>query len=233
MNAIIRSNFRRRVGVAVLALLVSPLAAWAQRTASRSGMPPLADPGRIIFDVGNLAKKAVKYDQVSLDRSMLRMFLNSQKGPMANMLSGLRGVYVQDLKFARPGEYSMTTVTSIARQLRNPAWITIVRSRSARENVWVCVQRDREMITALAVVDAKPKELALVNIVGPIRLNELGSLSGLSGINLSKLGPHPMLHARPVQPPSPAPPSHKKIPAPPNPPSAPTPQPPPNPAGTH
>ncbi len=196
----------RRAAVGILALLAVPLA-WPQNGA---GMPPMPLPGRIIFQVGNLAKRASKYTQVSLDRSLIQMFLSTAKNQpgqaaqAAHALRGLKGVYVQDLKFTHPGEYSMSTVASIARQLRNPAWITIVRSRSAKENVWVSVQRNREMITALAIVDAKPRELALINIVGPIRLNELGSLSGLSGMDLSKLAVN--AHGRtplPVRPPAP------------------------------
>ncbi len=202
---------RRLAAGVLLTLPAAAPAAWAQN----AGMPPMAEPGRILFHLGTLVKRASKYTQVSLDRSMIQMFLSAaqtqpgQAGQAAHAFRGLKGVYVQDLKFARPGEYSMATIAAIARQLRNPAWITIVRSRSAHENVWVSVQRNRELITALAVVDAKPRELALVNIVGPIRLNELGSLSGLAGMDLSKLGAkghgRARLHVPPPPPPPPGP----------------------------
>ena len=195
----------RATRVARTALLLAPLALALPAPAQR--MPRTSQPGRIFFNLHGLAKKASKYTQVSLDHAMLQMAMSGAKNPGArSMLNGLRGVYVQDLKFARPGQYSMSTVAAIARQLRNPAWKVLVRSRSAREQVWVCVQRDRETITALAVVDAKPRELALVNIVGPINLSQLGSLGALGGLNLSTLqaaGHHPQLHARAAAPPRP------------------------------
>jgi hypothetical protein len=57
-----------------------------------------------------------------------------------------------------------------------------VRSRKEGENVEVFTLLNGNNIVALAIIAADPKELTVVNIVGPIDLEKLSQLEGQLGI---------------------------------------------------
>jgi hypothetical protein len=58
----------------------------------------------------------------------------------------------------------------------------MVNVRREGESVEVYVYREGETSGGLAVVVAEPRELTVVNIVGPIDLAQLGALGGQLGI---------------------------------------------------
>jgi hypothetical protein len=62
--------------------------------------------------------------------------------------------------------------------------------------------KEGESLIGLAVLVAEPKELTVVNIVGPIELDKLGGLAGLAGkLNIDPSG-IPGLKARPKKKPT-------------------------------
>ncbi len=161
------------------------------------------DPGRLVLHLpASLARLATKVSRVNVDGPLLQMAAANDKDPQSRqMISRLKGVYILDYKFAHPGQYSPAVLHGIVRQLHAPGWQIIVSSMDkSGKQAWIAVRRNSEMITALAIVSAKPTDLAIVNVVGPIDLSQLGALGGLGGLGaLGKLaGPagHPALQHR-------------------------------------
>jgi hypothetical protein len=137
-----------------------------------------------------LAAKAVETVDVTLDSSMLQLagnFLSTQKPGQAKakeLVGGLKGIYVKSFEFAKEGEYSEADVEAIRSQLSAPGWskIVSVQSKKKGENVGVYVKREGNQIVGLTVLSAEPKELTIVNIVGPIDVEQLSRLGGQFGI---------------------------------------------------
>lgn len=175
-------------------------------------LPLAAQSGRLRLNLDHLAKRAVKSNSITLSGSMLRSMIgNSAMGHSGNpqadaVLAHLKGIYIRELKFAKPGEYSQRDLHLIMAQLAAPGWQTIVRHSSADEQAWIAVQRNDEgVITALAILDAKPTKLSVVNIVGPLPqgLASLGALGSLGNLGKAMGGAahhdpqHPKLEKRP------------------------------------
>jgi uncharacterized protein DUF4252 len=137
-----------------------------------------------------LAAKAAQTVEVSLDERLLRIaakFLKSEDPDEARvneLVSGLKGVYVRVFEFDNPGEYSNADIEPLRTQLKAPGWTKIVGVRSKRDgqNVDVHIKYQGDNILGLAILAAEPKELAVINIIGPIDLEKLRSLEGQFGI---------------------------------------------------
>jgi hypothetical protein len=63
-----------------------------------------------------------------------------------------------------------------------------VHSQRQGENVDVYLKMENNQIGGLAVIAAEPRELTIVNIVGPIDLDALATLGGQLGIPRLDLG---------------------------------------------
>jgi Domain of unknown function (DUF4252) len=149
------------------------------------------------LDIGRidaLAAKAAQVVEVSLDERLLRIaakFLKSEdpeEAKVKELVSGLKGVYVRVFEFDNPGEYSPGDVEGLRSQLQATGWTKIVGVRSKRDgqNVDVHIKYQGDNVLGLAILAAEPKELTVVNIVGPIDLEKLSQLEGQFGI--PKLG---------------------------------------------
>lgn len=152
-----------------------------------------------ISHLDHLAAKAEQTVEVALDEKLLQLaakFL-SDKNPneaiVKQLVAGLKGVYVRVFEFDKPGEYAPGDVESIRSQLAAPGWSKVVGVRSRREgdNVDVHLRMQDGNILGLAIIAADPKQLTVVNIVGPIDLDKLRQLEGQFGIpklELEKVG---------------------------------------------
>jgi hypothetical protein len=145
------------------------------------------------LDIGNLDKLAAKASEVvevALDEKLLQIaakFLNSnnpEEAKVKELVSGLKGVYVRVFEFDQPGEYAPSDIDSIRSQLQSPGWTKIVGVRSRRDghNIDVHIKYQSNNIQGLTILAAEPKELTIVNIVGPIDLDKLSQLEGQFGI---------------------------------------------------
>lgn len=145
------------------------------------------------LDIGRidgLASKAAETIEVSLDERLLRIaakFLKQEdpdEAKVRELVSGLKGVYVRVFEFDKPGEYSQNDLEGLRSQLQAPGWTKIVGVRSRRdgENVDVHLKYQGDNVLGLAIIAAEPKELTVVNIVGPIDLEKLSRLEGQFGI---------------------------------------------------
>jgi hypothetical protein len=143
---------------------------------------------RLNLDLPDLANRAVESVDVTLDGQMLRLaskFLSSDDADeraVRDMVQKLSGIYVRTYEFDKAGEYDRDAVEAIRRQL-GPSWKKIVNIKSrTKENVEIYTDTRGDAVTGLVVISAEPKELTLVNIVGPIDLDRLASLEGQFGI---------------------------------------------------
>lgn len=142
---------------------------------------------QINFDFPALEEKASEVVDVTLDAKMLRLagkFLSDEPDERAarDMIKNLQAIYVRSYEFEREGEYDRGIVQQVRAQL-GPNWQKIVNVRSKlKENVEVYTQPHGDTISGLVVISAEPKELTLVQILGPIDLDRLSELEGHMGI---------------------------------------------------
>lgn len=157
-------------------LLFIPAAVWAQN-------------GRIAIEIPqSLAAKATESVDVNLDGAMLRLaakFLSDDDADergTRELVRKLDGIYVRSYEFDADDAYDRSIIGKLRTQL-GPEWkrIVTVQSRTS-DNVEIYVLPRGENIAGLVVLSAEPRELTIVNIVGPIDLDKLASLEGQFGI---------------------------------------------------
>jgi hypothetical protein len=146
-----------------------------------------AAESRINVDFPELAAKAVETVDVTLDGAMLRLgakFLGD--GPdertAREVISKLTGVYVRSYQFEKDGDYDRKVVERVRAQL-GPSWKRIVKVVNRKsDDVGIYVDMKGEEIVGLVIISAEPRELTVVNLVGPLDLDKLASLEGQLGI---------------------------------------------------
>jgi len=146
-----------------------------------------------------LATKASQTVSVDLDEKVLGLawkFLSTtdpDEKKVRDIVSGLKGIYVKSFSFENEGEYSNADLESIRSQLRGSVWTKIVNVSSKKEgNVEVYLMQAGAQISGLALLTSDPKEITVINIVGPVDLEKLSDLEGNFGIpelNLEKSKP--------------------------------------------
>jgi len=153
-------------------------------------VPALAQ--RVNIDFPGLAERAAEVVDVTLDAQMLRLaskFLSSRDADqkeIREIVAKLDGIYVRTYEFDRVGEYDRNIVERVRTQL-GPTWKKVVNVRSRKENVEVYFDTRGDAIAGLVVIAAEPRELTLVNIVGPIDVEKLTHLGGQFGIPRLKI----------------------------------------------
>jgi len=138
----------------------------------------------------SLAAKATESVNVTLDSQLLGIaagFLDSDNPDDAatkELIRGLKGVYVRSYTFDTDFAYSSGDVESVRKQLSAPLWQQVVSVHNAKErtqvDIYLSVEQGRA--NGLAIIACEPRELTIVNIVGPIDLQKLHRLEGKFGI---------------------------------------------------
>ena len=148
-----------------------------------------ASAQQINLDFPGLADKAAEVVDVTLDATMLKAaarFFSSrdaEERSISDMVRGLEGIYVRSYSFDSTGQYDRPATVDRMRKQLGPSWKKIVNVRSRdRENVEVFLDMRGEAVRGLFLISAEPRELTVVNIVGPIDLEKLGNLEGQFGI---------------------------------------------------
>ena len=151
------------------------------------------DPKLKINNLDKLASKAAEVVDVTLDEPMLKLaskFMAADEGgedaEALELVKGLKGIYVKSFEFDKEGEYSQADLDAIRSQLTASSWSRMVGVISKREGeiseIYVMTESGGKRILGLAILAAEPKELTVVNIVGPIDIEKLSSLEGKMGI---------------------------------------------------
>ena len=163
---------------AVLLVTLSAVAANAQ------------EPSRLqLGSLDHLAAKASKSVDVNIDERLIRLASkvfsdkDAEEREIKKVVAGVKGIYVKVFEFENEGQYSLTDLDTIRTQLRAPGWTRLVNVTSKKEgNLEVYLLMNGDMVNGLAVLANDVKELAVVNIVGPVDLDKLAKLGGQLGI---------------------------------------------------
>ena len=141
-------------------------------------------------DVEKLSAIAKETVEVKMDGPMLRWaskFLSAEdpdERKAAKLITNLKGIYVRSFEFDKERAYTSAEVEELRAQFRSPVWSRVVGVRSQREgdNVDVFFKLEDEQMAGIVVIAAEAKELTVVNIVGPIDVDQLSDLGGEFGI---------------------------------------------------
>jgi uncharacterized protein DUF4252 len=147
------------------------------------------DPKIQTSQLDSLTARASQTVDVNIDERVMRMtagFLSSKdpdEAKVKQLINGLKGIYVRTFEFEKEGEYSQADLESIRTQLRNPAWNKIVNISSKKDgSLEVYLMSSENKISGLALLATDPKEITVVNIVGPVDLEKLTQLEGHFGV---------------------------------------------------
>ena len=175
---------KTRIGTIVLAAAALVAPALAQPSPS-----PLPLPAPVEKE---LAARASDVTEVTLGKNMLEFaakFMNGKDKDEAatrQLIEGLEGIYVRSYEFDKEGQYSMDEVQKLRQAFATPEWSPMVHTfeRKSGETTDVLVKQVNGETRGMFVLAAEPKELTIVLILGPIRMDQLGELSGLSGLSV-------------------------------------------------
>jgi hypothetical protein len=168
-----------------------PLAAFIFGVVALSAAALAQDPLPLPTPVEkDLAARAANVTEVTLGKNMLGFaakFMDGKDKDQAavrQLIEGLDGIYVRDYEFDKEGEYSMDQIYKLRQAFETPEWSPIVHSRERKgaETTDVLVKLVNGESRGIFVLSAEPKELAIVLILGPIRMDQLSELKGLSGL---------------------------------------------------
>ena len=149
-----------------------------------------AQDGRIrTAQLDALAAKASQTVDVNLDEKLMQFaakFLSAKdpdEASVKDLVNGLKGIYVRSFEFDAEGQYSQADIESIRSQLKAAPWSRLVNVQSKREgSVEVYLMLTGSQVGGLAVLATDPKEITVVNIVGPVDLDKLSQLEGSFGV---------------------------------------------------
>jgi hypothetical protein len=148
----------------------------------------LAQSAKLNLDFGDIGQQARERVDVTLDGDMLRLaarFLSNDDADekaVRDMVGHLDGIYVRSYSFDKAGMYDRAVLDKVRAQL-GPDWKRIVKvEKKSEENVEIYVAMHGDHVAGLVIISAEPKELTVVNIVGPIDIEKLSSIEGQFGI---------------------------------------------------
>ena len=139
-----------------------------------------------------LAARASDVTEVTLGKNMLAFaakILNSKDeddAQVRKLIEGLQGIYVREYEFDKEGEYSAEQVDQLRKYFETNEWSSLVKSREREsgESTDVMVKLVNGESHGLFILSAEPKELAIVLILGPIRMEDLAKLRGVGGLGV-------------------------------------------------
>ena len=159
-----------------------------------ASIPALAQSPKIQFKtIEHLASKASETVDVNIDERLIQITAKFLSDPddadVKKIVANLKGIYVKNYEFETEGLYTNADVESIRIQVSGPSWSRLMNVQSKKEgSLEVYVMLEGEKIGGLVVLSAEPKELTVVNIIGPVDLEKLASLEGQFGIPDLDLG---------------------------------------------
>jgi hypothetical protein len=172
---------RNRIIVCALGMLA--LSGWAMaQTAELPPAPPIEK---------ELAARASNVTEVTLGKNMLAFaakFMNGKDEDEAEtrkLIEGLDGIYVREYDFDKEGQYSEDEVDQLRKYFETSEWSPMVREHDRRkgETTDVMLKLVNGQSHGMFILEAEPKELTIVLILGPIREEQLSELHGLVGLS--------------------------------------------------
>jgi len=137
-----------------------------------------------------LAARASNVTEVTLGKNMLAFAAKFMDGKdkddaaTRQLIDGLDGIYVRSYEFDKEGEYSAEQVEQLRKYFETSDWSPMVRERERKtgETTDVMVKLVNGETHGMFILTVEPKELTIVLILGPIRMDQLGALKGLGGL---------------------------------------------------
>ena len=141
-----------------------------------------------------LASRASDVTEVTLSKSMLAFAAkilngkNEDDAATRRLIEGLDGIYVRDYEFDKPGQFTPEDIEQLRKQFETAEWSSLVKERERKtgESTDIMVKLVNGESHGMFILDVEPKELTIVLILGPIKMDDLGKLKGIGG--LSALG---------------------------------------------
>jgi len=172
-----------------IAIILVQVAALALPALAQTSPSPLPLPSAVEKE---LAARASNVTEVTLDKNMLgfasKFMKDKGKGQndanASQFIQGLDGIYVREYEFDKEGQYSMDMVDQLRKHYETSEWSPMVRERERKtgEVTDVMMKMVNGESRGMFVLEAAPKELTIVLIQGPIRMQDLGKLGGLGGL---------------------------------------------------
>jgi hypothetical protein len=176
---------KNRLAIWVLGL--AGLAVAAIPATAQSGLP-LPSPVE-----KELAARASNVTEVTLGKNMLgfaaRFLDGKDKDEEAtrHLIEGLDGIYVREYEFDKEGQYSAVDIEKLRSYFQTGGeWSSIVHEHDKRngESTDVMMKMVNGQPHGLFVLDAEAKELSIVLILGPVKMEDLSRLSGIGGLGV-------------------------------------------------
>jgi len=138
-----------------------------------------------------LAAHASDVTEVTLGKNMLAFaakFMHDKdedEAGVRQLIEGLDGIYVREYAFDKEGEYSIDQLDQLRKYFETPEWAPIIHEheRKSGETTDVLMKTVNGENKGMFILSAEPKELTIVLILGPIRVEDLGKLHGIGGLN--------------------------------------------------
>jgi hypothetical protein len=167
---------------AAFILAAAALAAPALAQTAQLPLPPPVEK--------ELAARASNVTEVTLGKNMLAFaakFMNGKGKDDAatrQLIEGLDGIYVREYEFDKDGQVSMEEVEKLRKYFETSEWSPLVRERERKggETTDVMVKLVNGEVHGMFILEVEPKELTIVLILGPVRMEDLGKLKGLGGL---------------------------------------------------
>jgi predicted small lipoprotein YifL len=168
------------VGAALMSLAGLALPACGQT--SPLPLPPAVEK--------ELAARASNVTEVTLGKNMLSFaakFMNGKDEDEAatrRLIENLDGIYVRAYEFDKEGQYSMEEIEKLRSYFATSEWTPIVHSRERKsgETTDVLLKLVNGETRGMFVLSCEPRELSIVLILGPVRMEDLSRLKGIGGL---------------------------------------------------
>ena len=172
----------------ILPLIFTAVALTLPALAQSDPLPPTSALEK------QLASRASDVTEVTLSKNMLAFAAKIMNGKdkddaaTRQLIEGLDGIYVRDYEFDKAGEFSAEDVDQLRKQFETAEWSSLVKERERKtgESTDIMVKLVNGESHGMFILDVEPKELTIVLILGPIKMEDLGKLKGIGG--LSTLG---------------------------------------------
>src|ERR1017187_769272 len=170
------------LALGALVLCVAAIAVPVRAQDSQLPLPPAVEK--------ELAARASDVTEVTLGKNMLAFaakFMNGKDQDEAatrHLIEGLDGIYVRSYEFDKDGQYSVEEIEQLRKYFETSEWSPIVRERERKssETTDVMVKLVNGETRGMFILTVEPKELTIVLILGPVRMEDLGKLKGIGGL---------------------------------------------------
>jgi hypothetical protein len=155
-----------------------------------------AQSAQVPIDFEQLAQKADQVTRISLDRDAIRMAMwlipkDGDTAKVRKVIENLQGIYVRSYTFDKGGDFSSSDLDPLRKIITGSGWscLVSVHKKKTGEDTDLCLRKDKDRILGLAIINAQPKELTVVNILGAITPEEFSQIQeffDIPAINIEK-----------------------------------------------